>query len=140
MSYLKVKALADEGKVNEAYELQCRMLGAKLDPRLVADRSQSGQTLSYIEAHVAIQILNHVLGYGNWDMQVTKFNEVMREKYENKSGKEMMRVGYMAEGTLTVRFINGTEAKFSDTGYGSSITSTSFGDAVEGASKELRFV
>lgn len=126
MDFFDVKKLADEGKTAEAYALQCRLLDAKLDPRNVADRSQAGQTLSYLESHVVIQMLNKVFGYGNWSLDISNMNKVMEDVYE-KNGKEMSRVGYTCQATLRVRFINGQEGYYTDNGYGSGVSNNNSG-------------
>lgn len=143
MDYLQIKKLADSGNVEEAYELQCKMLGAKLDPRLIADRSQAGQTLSYLESHVVIQMLNHVFGFGNWSLDIVNVTKVMEDVYMNeKSGKEMSRVGYTATAKLAVKFINGEVTTMVDSGYGSGIGNNASGSGPqhESAIKEAKFI
>lgn len=120
---------------DEAYIMQLEMLNAKLDPRLVSERSQGGASLSYIEAHSAYQILGAIFGVGNWKLDVQRLEETCREKRE-KNGKDQYVSGYSALCTLTVTFANGTTTSISDVGNGNSIDYQGFHSTTEGAQKE----
>lgn len=137
MNYLQLqrKIAAGELTTQDAFLIQIEMLNAKLDPRLVSERSQGGQSLSYIEAHSAYQILSAVFGQPNWSLKVEELNETAREQRE-KNGKQQYVSGYSALCTLTVKFINGETTSISDVGNGNSIDYQGYHTTTEGAMKE----
>lgn len=48
---------------------QLNLLKAKLDPRLTKTRPGSGRQLTYIGGHTAIDQMNRIFGYGNWEFE-----------------------------------------------------------------------
>jgi DNA recombination protein Rad52 len=137
MNYIQLqrKIINKELTADEAYLIQLEMLNAKLDPRLVSQRSQGGQTLSYIEAHSAYQILSAIFGQSHWSLTVDELAETAREKRE-KNGKDQYVSGYSAQCTVKVTFINGVSTSISDVGNGNSIDYQGFHSTTEGAQKE----
>lgn len=137
MNYLDIHNKVSKGEMTpeEGYQAQIKMFQAKLDPRLVSQRTQGGQTLSYIETHQAYQLLNNILGIGNWSFDTIALTETAREKRE-KNGKDQYVSGYSALCKLTVRFINGTTSSITDVGNGNSLDYQGFHTTTEGAQKE----
>ena len=137
MSYIKLLTEIQAGTINvdQAYVLQLKMLDAKLDPRLIASRSQGGADLSYLETQDAIQILNHIFGQANWDIVTSELKEVQREERE-KNGKQQFLVGYTAQSSLTVKFINGVTVVKNDVGAGNGTDYQGYYSTSESSVKE----
>jgi DNA repair and recombination protein RAD52 len=91
-------------------------LSAKLDPKHVASRSQSGRSLSYVEGWHVIAEANRIFGFDAWDRELVS----MKLLGEPRSVDGKQRVGYMATVRITVR--SGDAVTVRDgTGFGSGI-------------------
>lgn len=129
------EVLAGNLTERQAYVKQLQLLEGKLDPRLIASRSQGGQSLSYLQTHDAIQLLNNIFGTTGWNLQVVELKEVAREERE-KNGKSQYLVGYTAHVRLQVQFIDGTHVMKEDVGAGNGQDYQSFYSTSESATKE----
>lgn len=110
---------------------QIAALKAKLDPAHVAERTQSGRKLSYIEGWHAIAEANRIFGFDGWHRETTELREVRPpEIVKNSYGKETWRIGYLAKVRITV----GAVVR-EGTGFGSGAMGD-LGEAVESAIKE----
>jgi len=109
---------------------QIKLLQAKLDPSHVAQRSQSGRTLDYIEGWFAISEANRIFGFDAWNRETTQLVEVRRDQVNDKYGKPQWRVGYMAKVRISVG-----DVVREGTGFGSGAMAD-LGEAIESAIKE----
>jgi DNA repair and recombination protein RAD52 len=91
-------------------------LSAKLDPKHVASRSQSGRSLSYVEGWHVIAEANRIFGFDAWDRELIS----MKLLGEPRTVDGKQRIGYMATVRITVR--SGDAVTVRDgTGFGSGI-------------------
>jgi len=109
---------------------QIKALEAKLDPKHVTQRTQSGRTLDYIEGWQAISEANRIFGFDGWDRETVELIEVRRDQVKDKYGKDQWRVGYMAKVRVSV-----SSVKREGTGFGSGAMGD-LGEAIESAIKE----
>jgi len=109
---------------------QIKALEAKLDPKHVTQRTQSGRTLDYIEGWQAISEANRIFGFDGWDRETVELIEVRRDQVKDKYGKDQWRVGYMAKVRVSVSGV-----KREGTGFGSGAMGD-LGEAIESAIKE----
>jgi DNA repair and recombination protein RAD52 len=117
-------------------EKQITALNAKLDGGAVKQRSQAGQTLSYLEGYAAIESANRIFGYGNWSGSVVELTQVEACAFE-KNNKSGFRASYIVRYRVKVYSQDRTNTvEFDDVGYGSGTSYASLGDAVESATKE----
>lgn len=137
MNYIELKRDVLAGKVtaDEAYLTQLEMLNAKLDPRLIEERSQGGTSLSYLATHAGYQIMGVIFGAGNWSFHTNELRETLREERE-KNGKAQYVFGSSARCTLEVTFINGVTSQISDVGNGNGVDYQGFHTTSESAEKE----
>ena len=108
---------------------QRQALTAKLDGRVIRERSQAGQTLSYIEGWYAIAEANRVFGFEGWDRETVSLRCVWEGARQGRSACAyiaQVRIRVRAGDTLVCRDGHG-----SGTGSGSSP-----GEAHETAVKE----
>lgn len=91
-------------RTREQIEKAC---GEPLPREAVAERSQSGRTLSYVEGHYVRRRLCHVFGPLAWDETIL-VQDLTCAPYETpgKNGGSNWRVGYRAIVRLTVRYRN----------------------------------
>ena len=83
---------------------QLAALTAPLDRSKVATRSQSGRSLSYVEAWHVIAELNRIFGPGNWDRETIDMVVVAeRERKIGQAQKDGWSVSYRFKVRLTVR-------------------------------------
>lgn len=75
-------------------------LNAPLDRSAVAERSQSGRTLSYIEGWHAIAEANRIFGFDGWQRETIELRQ-LGEAYQAQ-GKDTWRVNYLAKVRVTV--------------------------------------
>ena len=122
---------------------QKKQLEAPLDSKKVKSRKQGGQTLSYIEGWHAIKEANRIFGFGNWKRELVKCTMVVEEEVENKNGKLVWNVAYIAVVRTTVwgptdpiTGVRGAEIVREGIGYGSGEGMFRKGDAHESAAKE----
>lgn len=109
-------------------------LAAKLDPRHVANRSQAGQTLSYIEGWHAIDEANRIFGFDGWDRETVETTCVWSGNRDTKKGPKPA-ASYVARVRVTVRTPEGREIVREGTGAGSGF-GNDHGEAHESAIKE----
>src|SRR5579872_3601712 len=76
-------------------------LSKPIEPSRVKSRSQSGQSLSYIEAHDAIRTANEVFGIGGWGYTVEELTHLNTEPV-SRNGKSGFRTGYRAVVKVTI--------------------------------------
>jgi DNA recombination protein Rad52 len=113
-------------------DAQKAALSAKLDPRFVAQRTQAGRSLSYIEGWHAIAEANRIFGFDGWERETVELRETSRELVQTQKG-DQWRVSYLAKVRVTV----GRTIVRDGTGYGSGMANPiSLGDAIESAAKE----
>lgn len=79
-------------------EAQNKALSAPLDPRHVAQRSQAGRSLSYIEGWHAIVEANRIFGFDGWNRETVD----LRLLGEPRQVDGKARVEYMARVRITV--------------------------------------
>lgn len=114
---------------------QIKALEAKLDPKHVSQRQQSGRTLDYIEGWQAIAEANRIFGFAAWDRETILLQEIRgAEIVKDRYGKDQWRVGYMAKVRVTVRAA-GSIVSREGTGFGSGAMGD-LGEAIESAIKE----
>lgn len=106
-------------------------LNAPLDKKHVAQRSQSGRSMSYVEGWHVIAEANRIFGFGGWDRETVEMREVRpAELVKNANGKETWRVGFIAKVRITVDHVTRE-----GTGFGSGAL-PDLGEAYESAVKE----
>lgn len=82
---------------------QERQLGAPLDRRHVATRSQAGRSLSYIEGWHAISEANRIFGFGGWSSETIDVKCVSeRERKIGQQQRAGFGVSYIARVRITV--------------------------------------
>lgn len=118
---------------------QIAALSAKLDPKHVAQRAQSGRQLSYIEGWHAIAEANRIFGFDGWHRETVELREVrpaelvtVTDKYGKT--KDQWRVGFMARVRVTVGLMHSGIIR-EGTGFGSGAMGD-LGEAMESAIKE----
>lgn len=79
-------------------EAQNKALSAPLDPKHVAQRSQAGRSLSYIEGWWAIAEANRIFGFDGWNRETVD----LRLLGEPRQVDGKARVEYMARVRITV--------------------------------------
>lgn len=79
---------------------QTKLLNGPLDPKHVAQRSQAGRSLSYIEGWHAIAEANRIFGFDAWTRETVELRQ-LGEAYQT-TGKDTVRVNYMAKVRITV--------------------------------------
>ena len=110
---------------------QTAELAKPLDRSHVAERTQSGRKMSYIEGWHAIAEANRIFGFDGWQRETIEMREVRpAELVKGSNGKETWRVGFIAKVRVTVGDI-----VREGTGYGSGAL-PELGEAYESAVKE----
>jgi DNA recombination protein Rad52 len=110
---------------------QIESLKAKLDPKHVTQRTQSGRTLDYIEGWFAISEANRIFGFDGWNRETIVLDQIRpREIVKDRYNKDQWQVGYMAKVRITVGAI-----VREGTGFGSGAMGD-LGAAIESAIKE----
>ena len=108
-----------------------------LDPSVVAERSQSGRSFSYIEAWHAIAEANRIFGFDAWDRETTDTRCVQERERKIGTGERMKDgwgVSYVCRVRITVRAGSDTVVR-EGTGAGHGIDAD-LGQAHESAIKE----
>ena len=110
---------------------QLAELGKPLDKKHIAQRSQAGVALSYIEGHHAIREANRIFGFDCWSRETLDIACVSQR--ERKVGKQQ-RNGWSVTYTAKVRVVvNGVVREGSGAGHGVDVDC---GQAHESALKE----
>lgn len=118
-------------------EDQIDHLNNTLDPNVIADRTQSGRTFSYVEAWHAIAEANRIFGFDAWDRETVEtrlVQEKERQIGKPPNTKDGWGVSYVCRVRVTVR-ANGTTVVREGTGSGHGIDAD-VGQAHESAVKE----
>ena len=117
---------------------QISKLDATLSPENVSTRTQSGTTLSFIEAHHAIREANRIFGYGGWVRETVYCKEVCRVEYVNryKDDKKMLRVGYEAKVCVEAGGVRREGTGHGQATVGNEDKDKLLFEAIEGAAKE----
>lgn len=88
---------------------QYETLMRPLNGTRVANRSQGGKQLSYLEAWDVKAHLTRVFGFGNWDLEMLDYQFVTQREYVSTNNKDMIEVIYSARMQLTIRDPEGRE-------------------------------
>lgn len=108
-----------------------------LDPNVIADRTQSGRTFSYVEAWHAIAEANRIFGFDAWDRETVEtrlVQEKERQIGKPPNTKDGWGVSYVCRVRVTVR-AGGETVVREGTGSGHGID-VDVGQAHESAVKE----
>lgn len=105
-------------------------------------RSQSGQSLSYIETHDAIRTANEIFGTGGWYYEVVELTHLGTEPTTSRNGKKGFRTGYRAVVKVTIPGTQPTLNSVSSGGGGRTrptvaFSDVGFGDAVDYSGSEI---
>lgn len=100
-------------------DLQYKMLLSPLNSNRVAKRSQSGRSLSYVEAWDIKRTLIRIFGFGGWSWEVLDA-EAAFIFYPEQTGTKNFKVGYKVRGRLTVYGIGpaGEDAHYTEAAVG----------------------
>jgi len=114
---------------------QVAELSAKLDASAVKTRSQSGRSLSYVEAWHVIDEANRIFGFDGWTRETVSMIETNRDLVQltgDRGPYQQWRVGYLAK----VRVEAGGVVR-EGSGFGSGMSKPeALGEAIESAAKE----
>ncbi len=110
-------------------------LAAPLDSNHVAQRSQSGRQLSYIEGWWAEAEANRIFGFDGWESIVSELRLVSERERKLSSGKDGWSVSYVATVRVRVLMANGEAVTRDGVGAGHGIDAD-LGLAHESAIKE----
>ena len=116
---------------------QTHQLSAKLDPKNVKSREQSGRSFSFVESWYSIHTANEIFGYDAWDRETSEMRLVSeRERNIGKGNNQRTGwgVSYIAKVRVTVR-ADGDVIVREGTGSGHGIDAD-LGQAHEAAVKE----
>ena len=88
-------------------------LASPLDPSVIKERDGFyGDKIRYLDGKYVIQTLNRAFGYGNWEYYAQDIKDMT---IDTETGIPMAVSALVC---LTVRFPNGREVEFTDTGFG----------------------
>jgi len=111
---------------------QNQVLAYELDSSRIKSRSKGNINLSYLEGFDIIETANRIFGYGNWDYNISKLEQVSQETNHNQNSV----ICYKAIIKVVVHDLQHTkEISREDVGFGTGIAKT-LADAHEGAAKE----
>jgi hypothetical protein len=105
-------------------------LEAELPNGSIESRKLGSSTVDYIPAHLVIDGLNRIFGYGRWCTDVIEHRVVTEGTYTQRNGRE----GYQATWYALVRLTVHGVATYTDTGLATA-TNPGAGDAHEQAAK-----
>lgn len=112
-------------------------LNAKLPRDMIREREAfGGFKLSYIEGWQAIDLLNQILGQGNWGYEIGALIKTADTKIVDKKGREGRGVSYNATVLLTVHYPDHHTVRYSDVGSGKGLDYGTGLEADESAAKE----
>lgn len=115
--------------MNRTYAEISADLGKPLSADLVAQRSQAGRSLSYIESHTAIREANRIFGFDGWTRETTEMRIVQEEQKESNN-KTLWYIGYTCKVV-----VNAMSTHREGTGFGQG-QDADLGKAHESAIKE----
>ena len=111
---------------------QNQVLAYELDSSRIKSRSKGNISLSYLEGFDIIETANKIFGYGNWDYNISKLEQVSQEMNQNQNNV----ICYKAVINIAVYDIQHSKSvSREDVGFGTGIAKT-LADAHEGAAKE----
>lgn len=111
---------------------QTKVLTYELDSSRIKSRSKGNINLSYLEGFDIIETANKIFGYGNWDYNISKLEQVSQELNQNQNNV----ICYKAVIQIVVHNEQHTkDVSREDVGFGTGIAKT-LADAHEGAAKE----
>ena len=111
---------------------QNRALTHELDSSRIKSRSKGNINLSYLEGFDIIETANKIFGYGNWDYNISKLEQVSQEQNHNQNSV----ICYKAVINITVHDIQHSKSVTrEDVGFGTGIAKT-LADAHESGAKE----
>lgn len=111
---------------------QNQVLAYELDSSRIKSRQKGNITLSYLEGFDVIETANKIFGYGNWEYNITKLEQVSQELNQNQNHV----ICYKAIVKVVVHDMQ--HSKFvsrEDVGFGTGIAKT-LADAHENGAKE----
>lgn len=83
-------------------DLQYKQLLSPLNSSRVSKRSQSGRSLSYVEAWDIKRTLIRIFGFGGWSWDVVDADLAFEHKTPSSKGGENWQVGYKVRGKLSI--------------------------------------
>jgi len=111
---------------------QTQVLAYELDSSRIKSRSKGNVSLSYLEGFDVIETANRIFGYGNWDYNISKLEQVSQELNHNQNNI----ICYKAVVNITVHDLTHSKnVSREDVGFGTGIAKT-LADAHEGGAKE----
>ena len=111
---------------------QNQILAYELDSSRIKSRSKGNVSLSYLEGFDVIETANKIFGFGNWDYNVSKLEQVSQELNQNQNHI----ICYKAIIQVVVHDLQHQKhISREDVGFGSGIAKT-LADAHEGGAKE----
>lgn len=113
------------------YDSIIKELDSNIPAEVISTRTQSGRSLSYLEAWYVRDRLNQVLGQGNWSYHLSSVEVV--DKF--KDAKDRPTVHVVARLILSAR-IGERVGTFEEVGYGNGMDKAGYGPAHELAYKE----
>jgi DNA repair and recombination protein RAD52 len=111
---------------------QITQLQSELDTNRIKSRNKGNINLSYLEGFDIIETANRIFGYGNWDYNISKLEQVSSEVNQNQNNV----ICYKAVVQLTIYSYDHIQKIVrEDVGFGSG-TAKALADAHEGGAKE----
>ena len=111
---------------------QNQVLAYELDSSRIKSRSKGNINLSYLEGFDIIETANKIFGYGNWDYNITKLEQVSQEQNQNQNNV----ICYKAVINVVVHDLQHSKhVSREDVGFGTGIAET-LADAHESGAKE----
>ena len=111
---------------------QNQVLAYELDSSRIKSRSKGNINLSYLEGFDIIETANKIFGYGNWDYNITKLEQVSQEQNQNQNNV----ICYKAVINVVVHDLQHSKhVSREDVGFGTGIAKT-LADAHESGAKE----
>ena len=111
---------------------QNQVLAYELDSSRIKSRSKGNVSLSYLEGFDVIETANKIFGFGNWDYNISKLEQVSQELNHNQNNV----ICYKAVIQITVHDLQHSKSiSREDVGFGTGIAKT-LADAHEGGAKE----
>ncbi len=109
-----------------------QVLAYEIESNRIKSRPKGNITLSYLEGFDIIETANRIFGYGNWDTNIVKLEQVSQEVNSNQNNI----ICYKAVINVVVHDLQHSKAvNRTDVGFGTGIAKT-LADAHEGAAKE----
>ena len=111
---------------------QNQVLAYELDSSRIKSRSKGNISLSYLEGFDVIETANKIFGYGNWDYNISKLEQVSQEQNQNQNNV----ICYKAVINVVIHDLQHSKhVSREDVGFGTGIAKT-LADAHESGAKE----